>query len=356
MFWWIPQAKWKKIGKNLLVPFADYPNSLLAYTIYIYDIIYIYIYAWICMVNYKKSVVPISVAKNSGRTATCYPPIGIFTSFTHFWIVRSLDDKWNWKVKTTSNPKTCKHDFSFRGDSAVLCWQFFYPGIENSTNIRHASHTSIHNNLPWSSASVTPPKKASHNRHWRPGQDCLLHSVPDASTWAPHHQLHHGPFMWIFFTRFWMALHQGFRWIWDILHHINCFDWIAKNKICSRLRCFREWEGKKGNIIHWITDEMKKKQCHPHAAEFTWRNPLKKPSPNARNKSFESFNQAWLEDYYQAPKGLCFKHKKSTATSYQLPIHQSTVVSWGPVVFFVGWLFWLNGPRKNSAGLLSRFH
>lgn len=212
------------------------------------------------MVNYKKSVVPLSVAKNSGRTATCYPPIGIFTSFTHFWIVRSLDDKWNWKVKTTSNPKTCKHDFSFRGDSAVLCWQFFYPEIENSTNIqviRHASHTSIHNNLPWSSASVTPPKKASHNRHWRPGQDCLLHSVPDASTWAPHHQLHHGPWKCGYFS-------PGFGWR---------FDWIAKNKICSMLRCFREWEGKKVNIIHWITDEMKKTMSSTcgriHMAEST---------------------------------------------------------------------------------------
>ena len=249
----------EKIGKNLLVPFADYPNSLLANTIYIYDIICIYIYAWICMVNYKKSVVPISVAKNSGRTATCYPPIGIFTSFTHFWIVRSLDDKWNWTVKTTSNPKTCKHDFSFRGDSAVLCWQFFYPGIANSTNIRHASHTSIHNNLPWSSASVTPPKKASHNRHWRPGQDCLLHSVPDASTWAPHHQLHHGPWKSGYFS-------PGFGWRFTRVSDefgisftiSTALTVLRKNNICSMLRCFRESEGKKVNIIHWITDEMKK--------------------------------------------------------------------------------------------------
>lgn len=234
--------------------------TLILYSriLYIYDIIYIY--AWICMVNYKKSVVPISVAKNSGRTATCYPPIGIFTSFTHFWIVRSLDDKWNWKVKTTSNPKTCKHDFSFRGDSAVLCWQFFYPGIENSTNIRHASHTSIHNNLPWSAASVTPPKKASHNTtdtgglvriayfilfqthpHGRPTINCIT-------------GLSCGYFSPGFGWRFTRVSDE----FWDILHHINCFDWIVKNNICSMLRCFREWEGKKVNIIHWTTDEMKK--------------------------------------------------------------------------------------------------
>lgn len=73
----------------------------------------------------KKVSCPDISGHKFGKNCNLLPSNRHFHQLHPFWIVRSLDDKWNWKVKTTSNPKTCKHDFSFRGDSAVLCWQFF---------------------------------------------------------------------------------------------------------------------------------------------------------------------------------------------------------------------------------------
>lgn len=221
----------------------------------------------------------------------------------------------------------------------------------------------IHNNpnlvVCWTISPIvrhTSEKKTPHNWHWRPGQDCLLHSVPDASTWAPHHQLHHGPSMWIFFTRFWVAFHRVSDEFGISFTISTALTELRKNNICSMLRCFREWEGKKVNIIHWTTDEMKKNNVihmrqNSHGG-IHLRNPHLMPGIKVSNHSIKHD----LKTIIRLPRDSASNTKKSTATSYQLPIHQSTVVSWGPVVFFVGWLFWLNGPRKNSADLLSRFH
>lgn len=71
-------------------------------------------------------------------------------------------------------------------------------------------------------------------------------------------------------------------------------------------------KGQYNSLNNWWNEE---KQCHPHAAEFTWRNPLNKPSPNARNKSFESSIKHDWKTFLETPKGLCFKHKKNTATN-----------------------------------------